>query len=246
MATKTPQVGEQAPDFELPGTDGPFKLSEHRGERVVLLFYPGDNTMVCTKQFCSYRDRADDFATLDATVVGISSQDLASHEGFIAKHGLNVPLLSDVDRQVSISYSAFSPRLGIKRAVIVIDEQGIVRARHDHLLGLDYQSVDELKAMLDALPSPAPEARYLGVSEPTVRLWVRRDALAALPGFKPALIEHESLRRVGRAVRELRARGEDREWLEGVVRYVEDMTDRSSPSVRQGLKELAEGKLQPA
>jgi thioredoxin-dependent peroxiredoxin len=111
--------------------------------------------MVCTKQFCSYRDRADDFAALDATVVGISSQDLASHEGFIAKHGLNVPLLSDVDRQVSISYSAFSSRLGIKRAVIVIDEQGIVRARHDHLLGLDYQSVDELKAMLDALPAAA-------------------------------------------------------------------------------------------
>src|ERR1700685_1958653 len=111
---KTPQVGEQAPDFELQGTDGTFKLSEHRGERVVLLFYPGDNTMVCTKQFCSYRDRADDFAALDATVVGISSQDLDSHEGFIPKHGLNVPLLSDVDRKVSMSYSAFSPRLGIK------------------------------------------------------------------------------------------------------------------------------------
>jgi peroxiredoxin Q/BCP len=155
MASKTPQVGEQAPDFELPGTEGPFKLSAHRGERVVLLFYPGDNTMVCTKQFCSYRDRADDFAALEATVVGISSQDLDSHEGFIAKHSLNVPLLSDVDRQVSIDYSAFSPRLGIKRAVIVIDEQGIVRARHDHLLGLDYQSVDELKAMLDALPAAA-------------------------------------------------------------------------------------------
>jgi thioredoxin-dependent peroxiredoxin len=111
--------------------------------------------MVCTKQFCSYRDRAGDFAALDATVVGISSQDRASHEGFVAKHGLNVPLLSDVDRQVAISYSAFSPRLGTKRAVIVIDEDGIVRDRHDHLLGLDYQSVDELKAALDALPSPA-------------------------------------------------------------------------------------------
>jgi peroxiredoxin Q/BCP len=154
---KTPQVGEQAPDFELPGTDGPFKLSDHRGERVVLLFYPGDNTMVCTKQFCSYRDRAEDFAALNATVLGISSQDLDSHEGFIAKHSLNVPLLSDVDRQVAKAYSAFSPRLGIKRAVIVVDEQGIVRARHDHLLGLDYQSVDELKATLDALPA-APAA----------------------------------------------------------------------------------------
>lgn len=92
----------------------------------------------------------------------------------------------------------------------------------------------------------AEAAKYLGVSEPTVRLWVRRGALAALPGSKPALVEHESLRRVGRAVRELRAKGEDREWLEGVVRYVEDMTDRSSQSVRQGLKDLAEGKLQPA
>jgi peroxiredoxin Q/BCP len=114
----------------------------------------GDNTMVCTKQFCSYRDRKDDFAALNATVLGISSQDLASHEGFIAKHGLNVPLLADVDKQVAKSYSAFSPRLGIKRAVIVIDEDGIVRHRHDHLLGLDYQSVDDLRAALDALPSP--------------------------------------------------------------------------------------------
>jgi thioredoxin-dependent peroxiredoxin len=150
---RTPQVGEQAPDFELPGSDGQFKLSEHRGERVVLLFYPGDNTMVCTKQFCSYRDRADDFAALDATVVGISSQDLDSHKGFIDKHRLTVPLLADVDKQVAKAYGAFSSRLGIKRAVIVIDEQGVVRHRHDHLLGLDYQSVDDLKAALDALPA---------------------------------------------------------------------------------------------
>jgi peroxiredoxin Q/BCP len=152
---KTPQVGEQAPDFELPGTDGPFRLSDHRGERVVLLFYPGDNTMVCTKQFCSYRDRGADFASLNATVLGISSQDLASHEEFIAKHGLNVPLLADVDKQVAKAYSAYSSRLGTKRAVIVIDEQGVVRDRHDHLLGLDYQSVDDLKASLEVLPASA-------------------------------------------------------------------------------------------
>jgi peroxiredoxin Q/BCP len=148
---KTPQVGEQAPDFELPGTDGLFKLSEHRGERVVLLFYPGDNTMVCTKQFCSYRDRADDFAALEATVVGISSQDLDSHRGFIEKHGLTVPLLADVDKTVAKAYGAHSSRLGTKRAVIVIDEQGVVRHRHDHLLGLDYQSVDDIAQALSAL-----------------------------------------------------------------------------------------------
>ena len=131
---KTPQVGEQAPDFELEGTDGPFKLSEHRGERVVLLFYPGDNTPVCTKQFCSYRDRADSFAELDATVVGISAQDVASHNDFAGKYALNVPLLADVDGAVARSYSAVN-RLGTKRAVIVIDEQGVVRHRHDHRLG---------------------------------------------------------------------------------------------------------------
>jgi len=151
---KTPQVGEQAPDFELPGTDGPFRLSDHRGERVVLLFYPGDNTPVCLKQMCSYRDRAEDFAALDATVVGISAQDLDSHRGFIEKNSLTVPLLADVDRAVARAYSA-SGRLGTKRAVIVIDEDGIVRHRHDHLLGLDFQSVDDLKAALDTLPSRA-------------------------------------------------------------------------------------------
>jgi peroxiredoxin Q/BCP len=144
---KTPQVGEQAPDFELPGTSGPFKLSEHRGERVVLLFYPGDNTPVCKKQFCSYRDRADDFASLDATVVGISAQGLESHEGFIAKNSLTVPLLADVEKTVGKAYSASG-----KRAVVIIDEQGVVRHRHDHRLGLDYQSVDDLKAALDTLP----------------------------------------------------------------------------------------------
>jgi len=151
---RLPQVGEEAPDFELAGTDGPFRLSEHRGERVVLLFYPGDRTMVCTKQFCSYRDRPDDFAALGVTAVGISSQDLASHEDFIAKHKLTLPLLADDGGAVAKLYGAYS-RMGTKRAVIVIDEQGIVRYRHDHLLGLDYQSVDDLKAALEELPAAA-------------------------------------------------------------------------------------------
>ena len=151
---KTPAVGAQAPDFELPGTDGAFKLSEHRGERVVLLFYTGDNTPVCKAQFCSYRDKPDEFAALGATVVGISSQDVASHQGFIEKNRLTVPLLADVDGAVGKAYSAHG-RMGTKRAVIVIDEDGVVRHRHDHLLGLDYQSVDDLKAVLDLLPAPA-------------------------------------------------------------------------------------------
>ena len=92
---KNADVGAAAPDFELEGTDGPFRLSEHRGERVILLFYPGDNTAVCTKQFCSYRDNAEAFGQLDATVVGISSQSVDSHRDFSDKHQLTVPLLAD-------------------------------------------------------------------------------------------------------------------------------------------------------
>jgi thioredoxin-dependent peroxiredoxin len=151
---KTPQVGQPAPDFELQGTDGTFRLSDHRGERVVLLFYPGDNTPVCKAQFCSYRDRPDEFAALGATVVGISAQDVASHQGFIEKNSLTVPLLGDAGGAVAKAYSAHG-RMGTKRAVIVIDEDGVVRHRHDHLLGLDYQSVDDLKAALDSLSAPA-------------------------------------------------------------------------------------------
>ena len=151
---KTPGVGEQAPDFELQGTAGPFKLSDHRGERVVLLFYPGDNTTVCTKQFCSYRDHPDAFAALGATVVGISAQDVESHKGFADKNSLTVPLLADVGGKVAKLYSAWGGPLKTKRAVVIIDEEGVVRHRHDHLLGLDYQSVDDLKAALGALPAP--------------------------------------------------------------------------------------------
>ncbi len=158
IVAKTPQVGEQAPDFELPGTDGPFRLSDHRGERVVLLFYPGDDTPVCKRQFCSYRDRAEDFAALRATVVGISAQDIASHEAFAAKDRLTVPLLADVGGKVATIYSAQT--LGrTRRAVVIIDGEGIVRYRHDHRLGLDFQTVDELRAALDAIPSPSVTTR---------------------------------------------------------------------------------------
>ena len=152
---KHPDVGDAAPDFELEGTQGSFRLSDHRGERVVLLFYPGDNTTVCTKQFCSYRDNADAFGELEATVVGISSQSVDSHQGWSEKHGLNVPLLADEGGDVAKQYGAHTPIVGTKRAVIVIDEDGIVRYRHDHLLGLDYQSVDDLREALATLPARA-------------------------------------------------------------------------------------------
>jgi peroxiredoxin Q/BCP len=144
----SPREGDPAPDFELHGTDGPFRLSEQRGKRVLLLFYPGDDTPVCTRQFCSYRDSAADVSGLGAVVVGISAQSVDSHERFVAKHGLNVPLLADEDGSVAKAYGAWRPIVGTRRAVFAIDEDGVIRHRHLHALGLDYQDVGELRAAL--------------------------------------------------------------------------------------------------
>jgi thioredoxin-dependent peroxiredoxin len=136
-------IGDPAPDFTLEGTEGDFVLSGHRGEIVVLLFYPGDETMVCTKQFCSYRDTG--LEGLGATVVGISSQDLASHQRFTEHHGLTVPLLADADKAVAKSYGVAAPIVGTRRAVFVVDDQGVVRFKHVHMLGLDYLDADQLR-----------------------------------------------------------------------------------------------------
>ena len=151
---KSPRPGEDAPDFELPGTDGPFRLSDHRGERVVLLFYPGDDTPVCTRQFCSYRD-SESFDELGATVVGISGQDVESHSEFSAKHGLGVPLLADTDSAVAKAYGAHQAVVGTRRAVVIIDEDGRVAFRHDHALGLSYMTADEIAEALAKLPARA-------------------------------------------------------------------------------------------
>jgi len=149
--SRKPAVGEQAPDFTLEGTAGPFTLSEHRGEKVVLLFYPGDDTPVCTKQFCSYRDNAEAFGALGATAVGISGKGVESKQEFADKHGLTVPLLADPDQAVSKTYDCWSKLRGTRRSVVIVDEQGVVRHRHDHTLGLDFQTVGEISEALKQL-----------------------------------------------------------------------------------------------
>jgi peroxiredoxin Q/BCP len=154
---KGPRVGDTAPDFELDGTDGAFRLSAHRGERIVLAFYPGDETPVCTKQFCSYRDRADDLSALDATVVGISGQDVESHTAFASHHGLTVPLLADPDKAVARAYGVTRPMLGTQRATFIVDEGGTVAWCKIHTLGLDFVGVDELREALAGLPAPVAD-----------------------------------------------------------------------------------------
>lgn len=160
-------VGDEAPDFTLPGTDGlKFRLSERRGGNVVLAFYPGDATRVCTAQFCSYRDNADRLDRLDAEVVGISPQSVDSHEHWAEEKRLNVPLLADEDLTVSRLYGV-TGWLGplarfteledvpggryVMRSIFLVDGEGIVRYRHVSRTGATFQSVDDLERALTSL-----------------------------------------------------------------------------------------------
>src|ERR1700710_2978786 len=122
-------VGDAAPDFELPGTgDKTYRLADYRGRKVVLAFYPGDFTAVCTKQFCSYRDESERLDELGADVLGISPQSVDSHERFTQEKSLNVPLLADEDKEVAKAYGVLAGPM-VRRAIFVIEEQGINRPR---------------------------------------------------------------------------------------------------------------------
>jgi len=137
--------GDIAPNFTLPGTGGrSYSLSDYVGQPVVLVFYPGDDTPVCTKQLCSYNSELAQFAELDAVVLGISAQDVASHEKFAGKHGFAFPLLADVDKSVCDSYGILGPLGFVRRSVFVIDRQGVIRYAHRALAGLTFRPVDEL------------------------------------------------------------------------------------------------------
>lgn len=147
----TPEIGDLAPDFVLDGTspDGraEYILSALRGQPVVLAFYPGDETPVCTKQLCSYQDDLAMFETYDAIVLGISPQNLDSHERFAARRGLTFPLLADPDRAIARLYGVNGP-LGIKRAVFVLDADGIIVWKHVSMLGLTYQDATTIADVL--------------------------------------------------------------------------------------------------
>jgi thioredoxin-dependent peroxiredoxin len=146
------RTGDVAPDFELAGTGGrTYRLSDYRGEGLILAFYPGDFTPVCTKQFCSYRDDGDRIEALGVRMVGISPQSVESHERFAAHHGLTVPLLSDPGKRVARSYGVVGPGGFIRRAIFLVDGAGIVRYRHVALFGLRYQDVGDLERAVSAL-----------------------------------------------------------------------------------------------
>jgi len=147
------QVGARAPDFSLTdGTGEAWRLSDHSGKVVVLLFYPGDETPICTRQMCSVRDRWEDYSATGAEVVGISTDSVESHEKFAANHELPLRLLSDPGANVANLYGARSLIPGkVARSVFIIDPRGTVTYRDVRPLGLFRPKDDEvLKAIADA------------------------------------------------------------------------------------------------
>ena len=147
-----PTINSPAPEFSLPDGDGnQWRLSDHRGKVVVLLFYPGDETPICTAQLCSVRDRWEDYVATGAEVVGISQDSVESHHKFAEHHHLPLRLLSDTSQEISQLYGARSLIPGkIARSVFVIDANGILRYADVRPLGLfkpkDDATIDQIEA----------------------------------------------------------------------------------------------------
>jgi thioredoxin-dependent peroxiredoxin len=143
-------VGDKAPEFALPGTGGTYSLSDYKGKPVVLVFYPGDNTPVCTRQLQAYTEDWEQFEELGAVVLALSPQDVESHDGFSCKHGFKFPLLADTDKSVGAAYEILGPLGFYRRSVFVIDGDGVIRYAHRSTTGLTYRSSDELVAAVQA------------------------------------------------------------------------------------------------
>jgi peroxiredoxin Q/BCP len=126
------KVGQKAPPFTLLDDNGQkVSLSDFKGEKVVLYFYPKDDTPGCTKEACAFRDGIDDLRESGAVVLGVSADSVESHKKFSTKYDLNFPLLSDVDKKVLRAYGVWKEKslygrkfMGIERTTYVIDEEG--------------------------------------------------------------------------------------------------------------------------
>jgi peroxiredoxin len=148
-----PEVGDTAPDFTLPSTQGEITLSERlRRRSVLLVFYPGDDTYVCTRQLCDYRDHVGAFEKLRVDVLGINPQSLASHQKFADKHGFSFPLLADSDKSVCRAYGALGLLGMAKRALVLIESDGKVRWRRTDL-PVFHRSAAELEEVISGLSS---------------------------------------------------------------------------------------------
>ena len=128
------EAGAKAPDFTLPdGSGNPVSLADLAGKKVVLYFYPRDNTPGCTRQACAFAGAFEEFKQIDAVVIGISKDSVASHKKFAEKHGLPFILLSDPELTAIQAYGVWQEKknygkvsMGVVRSTFVIDENGII------------------------------------------------------------------------------------------------------------------------
>jgi peroxiredoxin Q/BCP len=145
------KIGDPAPPFSLTDDQGDdFSLADHSGQKILLVFYPGDNTPVCTRQLCDYRDGIEAFEGLGITVVGISNDGTESHRKFREKHSLPFTLLSDPDLKVAEQYDS-KGMMGVKRSIFLIDESGVIRYLHIETLSLFRRKRDELLQVIEAI-----------------------------------------------------------------------------------------------
>ena len=147
-------VGTKAPDFTLQDKEGnSVSLSDFAGKKVVLYFYPRDNTAGCTRQACAYRDRYPDFTGRDVVVIGISKDSVKSHGNFAAKHELPFILLSDPELQAIQAYDVWKEKklygkvsMGVVRTTYLIDENGVIARAFTKV-----KAADNPRQMLDEL-----------------------------------------------------------------------------------------------
>lgn len=132
---KMPEPGEQAPPFEgVTQTGETISLSDYRGQKIALYFYPKDNTAGCTKQACNLRDEYQHLQDDDIAVIGVSADPVESHKEFADKYDLPFPLISDPDRRILEAYGVWGERnlygrkfMGIFRTTFLIDEDGVIK-----------------------------------------------------------------------------------------------------------------------
>ncbi len=134
METTKPKIGDKAPDFKAVDQDGqPIRLTDYKGKRLILYFYPKDNTSGCTAEACSLRNGYEELSRLGCEVVGVSPDSEKSHRGFIQKYSLPFRLLADTDKQVATAYGVWGEKkmygkayMGILRTTFVIDANGFI------------------------------------------------------------------------------------------------------------------------
>lgn len=160
------EINTKAPSFNLPDEEGNMHtLEEYRGHRVILYFYPRDNTPGCSKQACGFRDLYPDFLEKGAVVIGISKDSMASHKKFKEKYELPFTLLSDTEKKTIMDYDVWKEKknygkvsMGVVRTTYLIDEEGIIIKAKEKV-----KTADNPQEMLEALSSTTHSLKVMGL-----------------------------------------------------------------------------------